>query len=545
MGEQENYEEDAAEGGSGFNRNFIIIGIIAVIAVVIIVATINIFNGVGGNKASRRVYTYKSVFERLTAEEASKLREELSYSGFHFKTAIDGKFRTLLIRDDEVEDARLDMARRGLPSGGAVGFEIFDKSSNLGVTDFDKRIKYIRAISGELSRNISRIRSILNARVQIVMPEEKSFSFKKIQATSSVLIQRKPGFDITVEQVKGIMYLVSSSVEGLKPENVTVVDMDGNILSERVYGVSENVTLVKEELFVSASIVEDMFDYKGNVEKELSVKAQEVLDKIFPVGSTFVVTNVDISIDNQGVLPNPTKINMLIMLDDKNFNIKLTKAKKDLTYSSVAAAVNYVRGRDRIQIKRSEFVKQAANVQRKVTRSVSMLVVTKNSEATTIDVKEKVYENTDDSVITKEVIVPASTLIKDQYDKKSGLRRSSFGRDLNSKEKQIELVNKQSKFFNMKMFVIVIVLIVILIIASYFYKKSKAEEEIFSTSPSNGSSIFDETEQEDADESQEVSAIREMADNDSSKIADVLKDWLSEDKQENKQEDEMQNGEGV
>lgn len=546
MGDQENYEEADAGGRGGINRNIIIMSFVGIIAVVIIVATINVFGGGGVNKNSRRVYSFDTVFERLTPEEAAKLREELSYSGFHFKTIVDGKFRVIQIREDEIEDARLEMAKRGLPAGGAVGFEIFDKSSNLGVTDFDKRIKYIRAISGELSRNISRIRSISNARVQIVMPEEKAFSFKKTPVTSSVLIQRKPGFDITAEQVRGIMHLVASSVEGLKPENVTVVDMDGNILSERVSGVSENVTLVKEETFISANAVEEIFDFKGNLEKELSQKAQEVLNKIFPLGSTYVITNVEISVDNEGVLPVPTKIDVLIMLDDKNYKVILSDSKKKSAYSSVATAVGYVKGRDHIKIKRAEFAKQV------VTESQDSDVAVKEDE-TSVKVEKNVVVSEDNKeksdkknskndtkqeeikVITKEIIKPVSTVIKDKYDKESGLRRSSFGRDVDKKDKQIELVKKQSKFFNLKIFLIVIVIVIILIIVSYFYKKSKAEEEIFSTS-SEGDSLFGHEEDEDH-ETEEERAIKDMADTDSSKIADVLKDWLSEDEKSKESEE--------
>ncbi|HTY12839.1 MAG TPA: flagellar M-ring protein FliF C-terminal domain-containing protein, partial [Candidatus Omnitrophota bacterium] len=113
-----------------------------------------------------------------------------------------------------------------------VGWEIFNET-RMGATDFDRRIQMIRAISGELSRNIRRISGVEDARVQIVIPETQLFQATKSPVTAAVLLKITPGFKLKSEQIAGIVHLTSSSVENLQPENVTVVDETGNILSQK------------------------------------------------------------------------------------------------------------------------------------------------------------------------------------------------------------------------------------------------------------------------------------------------------------------------
>jgi flagellar M-ring protein FliF len=136
---------------------------------------------------------------------------------------------SVAVPKERVDEARLGLAEKNLPLGGAVGWEIFDESK-LGATDFDRRIQLIRAISGELSRTIRRISAVEDCRVQIVLPETHLFEVEKAPVTASVLIKAAPGEKLLPSQVNGIIHLVASSVENLKPNNVTVVDNNGNIL---------------------------------------------------------------------------------------------------------------------------------------------------------------------------------------------------------------------------------------------------------------------------------------------------------------------------
>ncbi len=130
-----------------------------------------------------------------------------------------------------VHEARIRVAAKGLPAGKGVGFEIFDKG-NFGVTDFVQKVNYKRAMQGELARSVEQIEAVEAARVQIALPEKTVF-LRKNQAsvTASVVTRLIPGRDLTENQVRGIVHLVASSVEGLQSEHVTVVDNHGRLLA--------------------------------------------------------------------------------------------------------------------------------------------------------------------------------------------------------------------------------------------------------------------------------------------------------------------------
>lgn len=130
-----------------------------------------------------------------------------------------------------VHEARIRVAAKGLPAGTGVGFEIFDKG-NFGVTDFVQKVNYKRAMQGELARSIEQVDGVEAARVQIALPEKTVFMRKnETKVTASVVTRLLPGRDLAEGQVKGIVHLVASSVEGLQSENVTVVDNHGRLLA--------------------------------------------------------------------------------------------------------------------------------------------------------------------------------------------------------------------------------------------------------------------------------------------------------------------------
>ncbi len=131
-------------------------------------------------------------------------------------------------------DTRLALASEGLPKGGGVGFEVFDRQ-NLISSDFIQKMNYQRALQGELSRTIKQIKAIEQVRVHIVTPKESLFISEQKKPTASVFIKTRLGASLDPAQVEGIIHLVASSVEGLEPGNVTVVDTSGKILSKKKY----------------------------------------------------------------------------------------------------------------------------------------------------------------------------------------------------------------------------------------------------------------------------------------------------------------------
>src|SRR5690606_10896648 len=109
--------------------------------------------------------------------------------------------------------------------------ELFD-TANLSLTDFTQQVNYQRALEGELSRTISSLTAVKAARMHIVIPQQSLFSEDQLPTTASVVVDLESGQSLNREQVRAISHLVSSAVEGLTPENLTIVDMDGNVLAD-------------------------------------------------------------------------------------------------------------------------------------------------------------------------------------------------------------------------------------------------------------------------------------------------------------------------
>jgi len=171
--------------------------------------------------------SYEVAFSGLTEEDAGQIVEQLSANNIPYKLRGVG---TILVPSNQVYEVRLMMARQGLPSSGSVGFEIFS-GNTLGMTEFSQRVNYQQAIEGELERTIGSLNAVQAVRVHIVIPEKTLLTSEQSPATASVTIMEKPGMSLDAAQVRAITHLVASSVEGLRPENVVVVDVHGNMLA--------------------------------------------------------------------------------------------------------------------------------------------------------------------------------------------------------------------------------------------------------------------------------------------------------------------------
>jgi len=169
------------------------------------------------------------LFSRLEPEDAGAICQKLSEQKVPYELSADSS--TIEVPASQVADLRLSMTSQGLPQGGTVGFEIFDKS-NLGMTEFGERMSYLRAVQGELTRTIEHLAPVVKARVHITMPQESIYTSEQEPTKASVELKLRRGTPLGDEQVGGVVHLVASAVDGLKPENITVIDDQGNVLSE-------------------------------------------------------------------------------------------------------------------------------------------------------------------------------------------------------------------------------------------------------------------------------------------------------------------------
>ena len=221
---------------------------------------------------------YAVLYGNLNPEDMNTILTELDKEGIKYKIAPDG--RTILVPEDKVRDIRLKLAAKGIPNKGVIGYELFDKSS-IGISEFQQRVNFKRAIEGELVRTILRFENIEDARVHIALPERSIFIRDEKEPSASVFIKLKPGASISPEQVKAIRNLVSASVENLKPERVVVIDNKGRNLT---------AMLDDEESEISTK----QLKIKKEFEKEIERKVQSALEEALGYGNVKVRVSVEL-----------------------------------------------------------------------------------------------------------------------------------------------------------------------------------------------------------------------------------------------------------
>jgi flagellar M-ring protein FliF len=169
-----------------------------------------------------------TLFTDLSMEDSSGIIKELDRQAIPYELRNDGA--VIMVPKDKVTRLRMKLAEGGLPKGGGVGYEIFDKSDALGTTSFVQNINRLRALEGELSRTIKSIDRIQDARVHLVLPDRPLFSREAPQPSASIVLRVRGGLE--PQQVRAIRHLVASAVNGLKPQRVSIVDESGQLLAD-------------------------------------------------------------------------------------------------------------------------------------------------------------------------------------------------------------------------------------------------------------------------------------------------------------------------
>jgi flagellar M-ring protein FliF len=171
---------------------------------------------------------FRPLFTGLTPEDASGIVQKLKESGAEYRLPEGGG--SVLVPSARLAELRLTMASIGLPKSGRIGFELFDKV-NLGATEFTEHVNYRRALEGELERTVMALAEVEQARVHLTFPKDSVFLEAQQPAKASVLVKIKPGARLAPQNVTAITHLVASAVEGLSPDAVSLLDMNGNLLS--------------------------------------------------------------------------------------------------------------------------------------------------------------------------------------------------------------------------------------------------------------------------------------------------------------------------
>ena len=173
---------------------------------------------------------YALLYGDLEAGESAEIVSVLESSGVPYRLANEGA--TVLVPRDKTARLRLQLAERGLPSGGSIGYEIFDEGDGFGATRFTQNISLVRALEGELARTIRSLDLVKNARVHLVLPKRELFQREKREPTASIFLQMKGSRRLNSSQVSAVQNLVASAVPELQPERISIVDGKGTLLSQ-------------------------------------------------------------------------------------------------------------------------------------------------------------------------------------------------------------------------------------------------------------------------------------------------------------------------
>ncbi len=233
-----------------------------------------------------------ALYTNLEAKDAGDVVNSLRESGVQYRVEEGRRGSTIFVPATQVHDVRLDLAAAGLPRGNK-GFELFD-DSKLGVTEFQNRVNYLQALQGELTRTIEQIDIVQKARVHIVLPEDSLYKKNEKPATASIMLMLAPEQHLTEAEVKGIVNLVSHSVQGLTPENVTLVDEAGNILNE-----VEDEELIKAQKFNNQAFAQ--IEITRKIRDNLQQNIQTLLDNTLGAGNAFARVSVELDFDERKI----------------------------------------------------------------------------------------------------------------------------------------------------------------------------------------------------------------------------------------------------
>lgn len=225
-----------------------------------------------------------TLYTELGQNDASGIVQELQSRNIPYEIKQNGT--AILVPEDRVLQLRLDLAQQGLPSGGSVGYELFDNTDTLGSTNFMQNVNLVRALEGELSRTIMSLGTVKNARVHLVMPKRELFSREKQQPSASVILQMRGPVRLNAEQVAAVQHLIASAVPQLTPNRISIVDSKGSLLSSGF-----------EDADPVAGMATKVDDRRRKMEAEMARTIEDLLEKTVGFGRVRAEVAMEMNFD--------------------------------------------------------------------------------------------------------------------------------------------------------------------------------------------------------------------------------------------------------
>jgi flagellar M-ring protein FliF len=223
---------------------------------------------------------YRPLYSQISPQAASEVIDVLQRSNIPYK--LDNQSGAILVGGDKIHDARLKLASTGVSPDGGVGLGFLNKKSGLSNSQFFQVARYRHALEAELAKTITHFQSVKSARVHLAIPQHSAFVRAKQKASASVFLDLYSGARLEEGQISSIVHLVASSIPHLSNQNVTVVDENGLLLTQGNAGNSD------------VAQANRLFQYRTNVEKNISTKIEDILTPLLGVGKVTARVNADI-----------------------------------------------------------------------------------------------------------------------------------------------------------------------------------------------------------------------------------------------------------
>lgn len=225
--------------------------------------------------------TYDVLYRGLAEEDAGQIMEALQKANIPFK--VDSRTGALMVITGQVHEARLKLASQGLPKGTINGLEALEKQDSFGVSQFMETTRYQHALEGELARSVMTIGAVESARVHLAFPKDTVFARQQQPPTASVLVRLRSGRVLDEGQVAAIIHLIASSVPKLKPDQVSVIDQYGNLL-----------TRTGREGGAGAGLNMDQLEYARRVEERYARRVEDLLTPVWGAGRVRAQISLDL-----------------------------------------------------------------------------------------------------------------------------------------------------------------------------------------------------------------------------------------------------------
>ena len=223
------------------------------------------------------------LFSDLDLKDSGQIVQKLEAQNVPYELRAQGS--EILVPSDQVMKLRLQLAEQGIPQGGSVGYEIFDKPDSFGPSQFVENINKVRALEGELERTIASISIVQSARVHLVLPQREMFSRERQDASASVVIKQRGAERLSRNQVAAIQHLVAAAVPGLTADRVSIVDADGNLLARGDGANADPLSPANSE------------EMRINVENRLARSIEDLLDRSLGQGKSRADVHADMDFD--------------------------------------------------------------------------------------------------------------------------------------------------------------------------------------------------------------------------------------------------------